>query len=129
MAPLLLGMKWMDPNWLLENFGTEFFWISLLIIFVECGLFFPFLPGDTLLFALGLFIAGGKIALFPGGEGVELLIASVLLILAAIAGNVAGYEIGRAIGPRSTSATAGSSSASTSTRPRRSSTSTATRRW
>ena len=99
MAPLLLGMKWMDPNWLLENFGAEFFWISLIIIFVECGLFFPFLPGDTLLFALGLFIAGGKIALFPGGEAVELLIASVLLILAAIAGNVAGYEIGRAIGP------------------------------
>ena len=99
MAPLLLGMKWMDPNWLLENFGAELFWISLLIIFVECGLFFPFLPGDTLLFALGLFIAGGKIALFPGGEAVELLIASVLLIIAAIAGNVAGYEIGRAVGP------------------------------
>ena len=99
MAPLLLGMKWMDPNWLLENFGQEFFWISLLIIFVECGLFFPFLPGDTLLFALGLFIAGGKIALFPGGEAVELVIASVLLITAAIGGNVAGYEIGRALGP------------------------------
>ena len=29
------------------------------MVFVECGLFFPFLPGDTLLFALGLFIAGG----------------------------------------------------------------------
>ena len=98
-APLLLGMKWMDPNWLLDNFGQEFFWISLLIIFVECGLFFPFLPGDTLLFALGLFIAGGKIALFPGGEAVELVIASLLLIAAAIGGNVAGYEIGRALGP------------------------------
>ena len=38
-----------------------FIWIGLVIVFVECGLFFPFLPGDTLLFALGLFIAGGQI--------------------------------------------------------------------
>ena len=46
----------MDPNYLLDRFGAELFWISLLIVFVECGLFFPILPGDTLLFALGLFI-------------------------------------------------------------------------
>ena len=43
----------MDPNWLLENFGGTFLWISLIIIFVECGLFFPFLPGDSLLFRVG----------------------------------------------------------------------------
>jgi membrane-associated protein len=99
VLPMLLGMEWMDPNWLLDRFGAEFFWISLLIIFVECGLFFPFLPGDTLLFALGLFIAGERIDLFPGGELVFLLIAAVLLTVAAIGGNIAGYEIGRAIGP------------------------------
>lgn len=99
VLPMLLGMDWMEPNWLLEQFGAELFWISLVIIFVECGLFFPFLPGDTLLFALGLFIAGGKIDLFPGGEAVFLLIAFVLLTAAAIGGNIAGYEIGRAIGP------------------------------
>jgi membrane-associated protein len=99
VLPMLLGMDWMDPNWLLDRFGAEFFWISLLIIFVECGLFFPFLPGDTLLFALGLFIAGEQIDLFPGGELVFLLIAAVLLTVAAIGGNIAGYEIGRAIGP------------------------------
>jgi membrane-associated protein len=99
VLPMLLGMEWMDPNWLLDRFGAEFFWISLLIIFVECGLFFPFLPGDTLLFALGLFIAGERIDVFPGGELVFLLIAAVLLTVAAIGGNIAGYEIGRAIGP------------------------------
>ena len=98
-VPLLLGMDWMDPNWLLDRFGTQFFWISLVIIFVECGLFFPFLPGDTLLFALGLFIAGGQVDLFPGGPAAELGIAIVLLTAAAFLGNVAGYEIGRAIGP------------------------------
>ena len=51
LVPMLLGMDWMDPNWLLAEFGEELFWLSLLIIFVECGLFFPLLPGDTLLFA------------------------------------------------------------------------------
>ena len=99
ITPLLLGMDWMDPNWLLDRFGGEFFWLSLLIIFVECGLFFPFLPGDTLLFAMGLFITTERIDMFPGGPGVELLIAALLMTAAAFLGNVAGYEIGRAIGP------------------------------
>jgi membrane-associated protein len=99
LVPHLLGMDWMDPNWLLDRFGTQFFWISLVIIFIECGLFFPFLPGDTLLFALGLFIATGQVDLFPGGEGLELVLAFVLLTGAAFLGNVVGYEIGRAIGP------------------------------
>jgi membrane-associated protein len=99
VQPLLLGMDWMDPNWLLDQFGGAFYWISLLIIFVECGLFFPFLPGDTLLFALGLFLNSERIDIFPGGPVVELIIAFVLLSAAAFLGNVAGYEIGRAIGP------------------------------
>jgi membrane-associated protein len=99
MAPLLLGMDWMDPNWLLDRFGAQFFWISLLIVFVECGLFFPFLPGDTLLFALGLFISAERVDIFPGRPAVELGIAFALLTVAAFLGNVAGYEIGRAIGP------------------------------
>lgn len=92
-------MSWMDPNWLLDRFGAELFWISLIILFIECGLFFPFLPGDTLLFAMGLFISTERIDLFPGGASVELLIALVLMTSAAFLGNVAGYEIGRALGP------------------------------
>ncbi len=99
VEPLIQGMDWMDPNWLLERFGSEFFWLSLLIIFVECGLFFPFLPGDTLLFAMGLFITTERIDVFPGGPGVELGVAALLMMTAAFLGNVAGYEIGRAIGP------------------------------
>jgi membrane-associated protein len=97
-VPMLLGIKWMDPNWLLAQFGSEFFWISLLIVFIECGLLFPFLPGDTLLFAIGLFVATGKIDVFGSSEGVDLVGALVLMVVAAFAGNVAGYEIGRKIG-------------------------------
>lgn len=99
LEPMLLGMDWMDPNWLLDNFGGQLFWLSLVIIFVECGLLFPFLPGDTLLFAMGLFIAGEKVDVFPGPPGVDLLVALVLFTTAGFLGNLAGYEIGRAIGP------------------------------
>lgn len=99
LLPLLLGMDWMDPNWLLDQFGAELFWVSIVIIFVECGLFFPFLPGDTLLFALGLFVATERIDIFPGGPLVELLVGAMLLTVAGFLGNLCGYEIGRALGP------------------------------
>ena len=92
------GLKWMDPDWLLEQFGGAFFWVSLLIIFVECGLFFPFLPGDTLLIAIGLFAANPAKNVIPGPTELDLLTGSVLLIVAAFAGNVVGYEIGTKIG-------------------------------
>ena len=99
MTPEILGMKWMDPEWLIGEFGQELFWLSLVIIFIECGLFFPFLPGDTLLFAMGIFIANDRIVLIEGGHGIDLLLAIALFVVAAVAGNIAGYEIGRKIGP------------------------------
>jgi membrane-associated protein len=97
---MVLGIKWMDPEWLLSEYGASFIWLSLIIVFIECGLLFPFLPGDTLLFALGLFIAGDEVhVLGLDAPLIELVIAVVLLTAAAILGNIAGYEIGRAIGP------------------------------
>lgn len=95
--PLLLGLDWMDPEWLLERFGTEMFWLSLAIIFVECGLLFPILPGDSLLFSIGLFIHRSGAG--EAGIDVNIVTACVLLSVAAFAGNVTGYEIGRGIGP------------------------------
>jgi membrane-associated protein len=89
----------MDPDWLLREFGGALIWLSLVIVFIECGLFFPFLPGDTLLVAIGVFIAGDKISIIPGGAAVNLLFALAVMIAAAFAGNVTGYEIGRKIGP------------------------------
>ena len=74
LQTMLLGIPWMDPNWLLDHFHTEFVWISLVIIFIECGLLFPFLPGDTLLFAFGLFLATDQLNLTTGPNWVELLI-------------------------------------------------------
>ncbi len=96
---MLLGMSWMEPDWLLQQFGGAFFWVCLVMVFVECGLFFPFLPGDTLLLSLGVFIATGDLDVFGTPSLVELAIALVLLTAFAFAGNVVGYEIGRRIGP------------------------------
>lgn len=92
VAPLLLGIPWMDPQWLLAHFHTEFVWISLAIVFIECGLLFPFLPGDTLLFAVGLFVATDKLHL-------NIFLALAIFSVAAFLGNVVGYEIGRKLGP------------------------------
>jgi len=92
LQPLLLGLDWMDPNWLLDTFGQQMFWVSVAIVFVECGLFFPFLPGDTLLFATGLFISSDRM-------DVHITFALVAYVVAGFLGNVVGYEIGRAIGP------------------------------
>ena len=68
------------------------FWASVAIVFVECGLLFPILPGDSLLFAVGLFISTDKLDFNIG-------VACLILSVAAFAGNVVGYEIGRKIGP------------------------------
>jgi membrane-associated protein len=81
----------MDPQWLLDQFGAQFFWVSVAIVFVECGLLFPILPGDSLLFAVGLFIAEGSLHL-------NLVAACAILSAGAFLGNVVGYEIGRVAG-------------------------------
>ena len=100
LLPLLAGIDYLDPDWLLDRFGGAFIWVSMIIVFVECGLFFPFLPGDTLLFALGLFIAGGDYQVLGiESEALGLVVAMSMLSVAAFLGNVVGYEIGRKIGP------------------------------
>ena len=86
-----LGPDWMDPQFLLDSFGPQFFWVGVAIVFIECGLLFPILPGDSLLFSIGLFIARGDI-------DINLWVACLILSLAAFLGNVTGYEIGRAVG-------------------------------
>ncbi|WP_323096349.1 DedA family protein [Intrasporangium sp. YIM S08009] len=90
-AASALGPKWMDPTYLLQQYGSAFFVIALVIVFVECGLLFPILPGDSLLFAVGLFIATGQV-------DINLFVAIAALTGAAFLGNVVGYEIGRGVG-------------------------------
>jgi membrane-associated protein len=93
-----LGPEWIQPTYILERFGTAAFTAVLVIIFVECGLFIFFLPGDSLLFVTGLFIANAASGKEPG-INVPLWLACVLLSLAAWGGNLSGYAIGRRVGP------------------------------
>ncbi len=64
-----------------------------LIVFVETGLvFFPFLPGDSLLFAAGVFSAEGG--------GLHLGTTLIVFYVAAILGNTSNYWIARFFGKR-----------------------------
>jgi membrane-associated protein len=90
LMPMLLP-SWMDPDTLIKFFGPYALWGVAFIVFAECGLF-AILPGDSLLFTVGLFVALGVI-------DHSLLFVCVVLTIAAILGNICGYWIGRAVGP------------------------------
>jgi membrane-associated protein len=68
--------------------------ILFAVIFCETGLVVtPFLPGDSLLFAVG------ALAAVDNSGTLSAPLASVILGLAAVLGNTLNYSIGRAIGP------------------------------
>lgn len=76
---------------LIQDFGPWFYAIVFLVIFCETGLVVtPFLPGDSLLFALGTFAA------IPNGLNLGALL--VLIPVAAILGDTVNYWIGRSTG-------------------------------
>ncbi|MCO5143354.1 MAG: DedA family protein [Oligoflexia bacterium] len=78
-------------EWILL-FGPWIYVILFLIIFAETGLIiFPFLPGDSLLFALGALTSGENASL-------NLPLLCVVLITAAIIGDAVNYAIGRFVG-------------------------------
>ena len=82
-----------DSEGLLKSLGPIAFWAVVAIIFAECGLLIGFfLPGDSLLFITGMLIAQGFI-------GMNIWLGSLILVLAAILGNVTGYWIGHKAGP------------------------------
>ncbi len=89
---LALGPEWLDPNVIIEWLGPWALVGVAAIIFAECGLLLGFfLPGDSLLFTAGLFVASGQIA--------PLWVTCLVLVVAAMAGNVVGYGIGYKAGP------------------------------
>ena len=68
-------------------------YLLLFVVFAETGLFVGFfLPGDSLLFTAGLLCSTGILELHP-------ILLVVLIIIAAVAGNMAGYVFGKKMGP------------------------------
>lgn len=77
---------------LVTQYGAWTYAILFLIIFCETGLVvMPFLPGDSLIFAVGALAAKGVLDLFS---------ISILMIIAAIIGDTINYWIGYKLGPK-----------------------------
>ncbi|MGH3880348.1 MAG: DedA family protein [Actinophytocola sp.] len=89
----MLLPSWLDPEVILRAMGPWAVAVLCLIIFAECGLLLGFfLPGDSLLFTAGLFVATGAIA-------TPLWLVCLLATACAFVGNVCGYWIGAKAGP------------------------------
>lgn len=75
---------------IIKQYGTTTYVILFLIIFVETGLvIWPFLPGDSLLFAAGSFAAIGSLNIWW---------VIILLFIAAVLGDTLNYYIGKNMG-------------------------------
>jgi membrane-associated protein len=74
------------------QYGVWVYALLALVVFCETGLVVtPFLPGDSLLFAVGTLTAVGML---------DFGTAATVLFVAAVAGDSVNYAIGHAIGPR-----------------------------
>lgn len=77
---------------IIRDYSTWTYAILFLIIFAETGFVVtPFLPGDSLLFAMGALIAGGN-------TGLNIWLMLILLMIAAILGNSLNYQLGSFFG-------------------------------
>lgn len=94
LALLALMPDWLTAEGLIQFFGDWALWGVTFIIFIECGILIGVvLPGDSLLFAVGMLIATEVI-------NAPIWLACLVLTTAAIAGNLVGYQVGKALGPR-----------------------------
>jgi membrane-associated protein len=77
-----------------QALGPWLYFLLFAIVFCETGLVVtPFLPGDSLLFAVG------ALASVPGSS-VSVWVAAVLLIAAAVLGDAVNYAVGAYMGPK-----------------------------
>jgi membrane-associated protein len=85
-----------DEKWraLIDHVGhPTLYGLLFAIVFCETGLVVtPFLPGDSLLFAVG--------AIGVRGVGINVPLVTALLIAAAVLGDAANYWIGYRVGPK-----------------------------
>ncbi|MDR1392860.1 MAG: VTT domain-containing protein [Bifidobacteriaceae bacterium] len=95
---LAFGPTWLDPAYLIEAFAR---WLGpwmlvgvCAVVFAETGLMVGFfLPGDSLLFTLGVFIGTDIVDVPPQ-------VACLAIAVSAIVGDQTGYWIGRGLGPK-----------------------------
>ncbi len=97
MNTLALMPDSLDPVTLIGYFGPWALVGPLVVVFVESGVLFPILPGDTLLFVSGM-LAAGTAATAQDNANFQLWQLLVFIPIAAILGSQVGYFIGRFIG-------------------------------
>jgi len=97
---LALMPDFLDPIKLIGYFGTWAMVGLLVVIFIESGVLFPVLPGDTLLFVAGMLAAGTAAAAADGAPQADFQLWQLLVFIpiAAILGGQVGYWIGRNVG-------------------------------
>ena len=79
-------------EWFIKNYDFWIYALLFAIIFCETGLIVtPFLPGDSLLFAVGA---------LAGKQLIQVEIVTPLLLVAAILGDAVNYSIGKWMGPK-----------------------------
>lgn len=79
-------------DYLITTYHTWTYLILFMIIFCETGVVvMPFLPGDSLLFAIGAFAARGSFDFWS---------ISIALFIAAVLGDSLNYTIGKYVGPK-----------------------------
>lgn len=84
--------------WFIEHYGVWIYALLFTIIFCETGLVVtPFLPGDSLLFAVGALTAQVTAS---GDSLIDWKIITPLLLVAAILGDSVNYAIGKWFGPK-----------------------------
>jgi membrane-associated protein len=94
LAHTLLHLSPESMNTSAQSIGPWLYVVLFAIVFAETGLVAtPFLPGDSLLFAVGAVAASA-------GSPINLWFVAGLLIVAAVLGDAVNYFIGNRLGPR-----------------------------
>jgi membrane-associated protein len=86
-----------------QTMGPSLYYVLFAIVFAETGLVVtPFLPGDSLLFAIGVLCAMDPVRLgLPADNFVPSLpITMLILFVAAVLGDGVNYHVGKYLGPK-----------------------------
>jgi membrane-associated protein len=86
-----------------QTMGPSLYLVLFAIVFAETGLVVtPFLPGDSLLFAIGVLCAMDPVRLGLPADGFvpSLPVTMLVLFVAALLGDGVNYHVGRFLGPK-----------------------------
>ena len=93
-ATSIQAAGFLDPEGLLKGFGSLALVVACGILLIECALLIGLvLPGDSLLFIVGILLATGFIT-------TPIWVAIIAMSISAILGNLLGYWTGAKLGPK-----------------------------